>query len=321
MAGQLVLAETTMEFEYVSAFGAYAHVSNSLPFVFISGHQYTITWDNVEYIRTAFTFEAVDGSSCVAVGNPLAAGESSNGDPFAIVCETSNSYLYFISTEATDAHTVSIVLTEGIVLKNRNGDPVAYYGIETVTFDTTTEGKQQTYTKGVAVDGLEIVPDFSGGDMAVIAPDGMLVKSATIKKPDDLAPENIRNGFTVGGISGSFIGDTEEQTVPLAMADGDMVIEPSAPGKVISKVVIQKPETLLPENIAKDVEIAGVVGSFKGGGLDDILRYFDVNIDTINQTVTIIGIHYELLYEDNGSYDVTIPDTLCGYPVVINSAG
>lgn len=153
-----------------------------------------------------------------------------------------------------------------IVLKDRNGKNVTYSGIETVTFDTPTEGKQATFTEGVAVDGLEIVPDFSGGDMAVIAPDGMLVKSATIKKPDDLAPENIRNGFTVGGIPGSFIGDTEEQTVPLAMADGDMVIEPSALGKVLSKVVIQKPETLLPENIAEGIDISGIIGTFKGVG-------------------------------------------------------
>jgi hypothetical protein len=91
-----------------------------------------------------------------------------------------------------------------IILKDRNGNDVTYEGIETVTFDTTTQGKQATFTAGVAVEGLEIVPDFSGGDMAVAAGEGALVKSAIIKTPENLAPENIRNGARVGGVEGAF---------------------------------------------------------------------------------------------------------------------
>lgn len=268
MGETVILPETELAFEYVAAFDAYGHTIDPLPFVFTKGFQYIIMWDGIEYVRTAFAFTSADGSLCVAVGNPLAAGESSNGDPFAIVCETTNEYLYLISTEVSDAHTVSISLTDGIVLKDRNGNDVAYYGIETVTFDTTTEGKQQTYTKGTAVEGLEIVPDFSGGDMPVSTGEGVLVKSATIKKPDTLTPENIRNGAEVAGVVGGFIGDTEEQTVALAMADGDMVIEPSAVGKVLSKVLVQKPETLAPENIAEGVDIAGIIGTFAGMDTD-----------------------------------------------------
>lgn len=45
----------------------------------------------------------------------------------------------------------------------------------------------------------------------------------------------------------------------------DMVVTPSEDGKVMSKVTIKKPKTLIPENIAKDVDIGGVVGTFEGG--------------------------------------------------------
>ena len=47
----------------------------------------------------------------------------------------------------------------------------------------------------------------------------------------------------------------------------DMVVTPSADGKVMSKVTITKPETLIPANIASGVEIAGVVGALVGEGI------------------------------------------------------
>lgn len=59
--------------------------------------------------------------------------------------------------------------------------------------------------------------------------------------------------------------EVEEVVTPLNMADGDMMVLPTD-GKAISKVVIQKPETLVSENIAKDVDIGGVVGTLESGG-------------------------------------------------------
>lgn len=64
----------------------------------------------------------------------------------------------------------------------------------------------------------------------------------------------------------------EERTVDLNFASGgdvaDMEITPSSEGRVMSKVTVKKPETLIPENIAKDVDIGGVVGTHEGGGTD-----------------------------------------------------
>ena len=57
----------------------------------------------------------------------------------------------------------------------------------------------------------------------------------------------------------------ENMEVPLDFSNGDMLIE--APnGTAVKSAIIQKPDTLIPENIAKDVEIAGIVGTHEGGG-------------------------------------------------------
>lgn len=58
------------------------------------------------------------------------------------------------------------------------------------------------------------------------------------------------------------------KTVELDFSDGDMEIS-AGEGKAFSKVDIPKPETLIPENIAKDVSIAGIVGTLSAGGSSD----------------------------------------------------
>lgn len=77
---------------------------------------------------------------------------------------------------------------------------------------------------------------------------------------------------------------SQAKTVDLSMASGDQVIMPDE-GYSLSKVTVTKPETLIPENIKKDVDIGGVVGmmeggpsgkrsvTFSGGGAD---RYADI---------------------------------------------
>ena len=269
----------------------------------IMDETYTVLWDGTKYECVAFEVE--DG--IVAIGNEIILGGGvDNGIPFTVMYAPAGTYseipcfvLGSIYDTADATHTVGIYQEvadeepeeppepEGIVLKDRNGNDVAYYGIETVTFDTTTEGKQQTFTKGEAVEGLEIEPDFSGGDMAVVAPDGKLVKSATVKKPEALVPENIREGENVAGVVGSaFVPVLETAEVELDLAAGDQTVVPSATDKVLTEVVIRKPETLVPENIAEGVTIAGIgPGTHSGGGgleldeepwLDDVC-FWDVD--------------------------------------------
>jgi len=53
------------------------------------------------------------------------------------------------------------------------------------------------------IEGMEIALDFSDGDQSLSAEDGYAVKSATIKKPTTLVPQNIANGVNIAGVVGT----------------------------------------------------------------------------------------------------------------------
>lgn len=212
---------------------------------------------------------------------------------------------------------------EGIVLKDRNGNDVIYYGIETVTFDTTTEGKQQTYTKGVIAEGIEVQLDLSDGDQTIQAPEGYLVKEATIKKPETLLPENIANNIEVAGVVGTYQGNLLEN-VPIALdfSEGDQTI--TAPdGYGVKSAVIAKPENLVPENIKEGETIAGIPGSFKGGAdfdfSDENNKFFLYQIVQLNGSpvVAIKNVDVNEIKVATGLYDINVPETIMGMESVI----
>lgn len=87
---------------------------------------------------------------------------------------------------------------------------------------------------------------------------------------DTVYPGMLAKGITAHDKSGAQITGTlevpatEERMVELSMPSGNQVILPTS-GKVMRKVTVQKPATLLPENIKKDVVIGGVTGSLEAG--------------------------------------------------------
>lgn len=87
---------------------------------------------------------------------------------------------------------------------------------------------------------------------------------------DTVYPGMLAKGITAHDKSGApIVGTlevpaTEERMVELSMPSGNQVILPTS-GKVMSKVTVQKPDTLLPENIKKDVVIGGVTGALEAG--------------------------------------------------------
>ena len=87
---------------------------------------------------------------------------------------------------------------------------------------------------------------------------------------DTVYPGMLAKGITAHDKSGAKITGTlevptaEERTVELSMTSGNQVIQPAS-GKVMSKVTVQKPATLVPENIKKDVVIGGVTGTLEAG--------------------------------------------------------
>lgn len=56
--------------------------------------------------------------------------------------------------------------------------------------------------------------------------------------------------------------ESEVRTVELSMAGGSQLIEPSAAGRTMSRVVVSKPQALIPENIRAGYSIGGVVGTY-----------------------------------------------------------
>lgn len=104
---------------------------------------------------------------------------------------------------------------------------------------------------------------------------------------DTVYPGMLAKGITAHDKSGAQITGTlevpatEERTVELSMPSGNQVILPTS-GKVMRKVTVQKPATLLPENIKKDVVIGGVAGTLEasssGGGGGGETTQLQVNV-------------------------------------------
>ena len=69
--------------------------------------------------------------------------------------------------------------------------------------------------------------------------------------------------FVTGNVTVAAV-PTETKTVALSMANGTQVISRSST-KYLSTVTVQKPATLLPENIKSGVNIGGVVGTLESG--------------------------------------------------------
>jgi len=92
---------------------------------------------------------------------------------------------------------------------------------------------------------------------------------------------------------------TEEKTVDLDMASGNQVISPTS-GKVLSKVTVTKPSTMLAENIKKDVNIGGVIGTLESGGADEETVYTEINAMTFGSTKYTV-------YLPDGYFDSSYP--------------
>lgn len=88
--------------------------------------------------------------------------------------------------------------------------------------------------------------------------------AVTVAGDANLTAANIKAGTKIFGITGTHAGQKTEQTktVTLSMASGNQTVTPDS-GKVLSKVIITKPDTLIPDNIKKDVNIGGVVGTLE----------------------------------------------------------
>lgn len=210
-----------------------------------------------------------------------------------------------------------------IVLKNIDDTVTTYSDIETLTVDTE-DGGTQVFSAGEAVDDVEISLDFKNGDQRVSATEGSLVKSAIIRKPEELVPQNIAKGRTIAGIEGDYEGEAIENVeITLDFRNGDQTV--NAQGKLIKSATILKPADLLPENIVKDKEIAGIMGIYEVAPTEtesltitengtytapDGKAYSPIIVDVPETEIEPLTI------TENGTY--TAPDGKAYSPIIVN---
>lgn len=292
MAETLILQGQTITTSYIEAFGCYAAAISPPPFSLTIGEKYKVLWDEQTWDVEAIDCSAVTGD--VGIGNGTPFGLSGNNEPFVAVY-TDNVEVSFVALTDTapTEHTVAVYhvtedepseepeAPEGIVLKDRNGNDVAYYGIETVTFDTTTEGKQQTYTKGVVIPEMEVPVTFANGDMPIEADAGHLIKKIILQKPDTLKPENIRAGVNVAAVTGEFIGAREPYVEFTQDGDGNITSVKPCGFTVIPTAMVSFYSKMTTIDFGASPNLAEIKG--------DAFKYSGLASCEIPESVTTLG--------------------------------
>ena len=105
-----------------------------------------------------------------------------------------------------------------------------------------------------------VTPDAAG---QIVRPDtGYDALSKVIVNGDaDLVPENVKDGVNIFGVTGNYDNRKPEQEKTVSPTPQGSEILPDS-GKVLSKVTLLGDEDLVAENVKKDVEIFGVVGTY-----------------------------------------------------------
>lgn len=83
----------------------------------------------------------------------------------------------------------------------------------------------------------------------------------------DNLPDNLKSTLLVAMADAVASSAVEEETKTISpdFSGGDVVVTPTE-GKLLSEVTVQKPTNLEPGNIAKDVDVGGIVGTLETGG-------------------------------------------------------
>lgn len=160
------------------------------------------------------------------------------------------------------------IVIKGISLQEKTVTP-GETAIE-VTPDPGVDGLSKVTVEAVTGGGdtEEVTVDLSmeTGDQ-VITPsgEGKVLSKVTVTKPGTMKPENIRAGIDIGGVVGEYVTPGTSKEIEPDFSAGDYT-ETAEGDERWNEVVVKKPETLIPENIAKDVVIGGVMGTHEGGG-------------------------------------------------------
>lgn len=320
---ETLFAEQELTFTTDDPYGYICTLSSDIGFSV--GDSLTVVIDGEEYDRTA-----VDAYGFAFIGNMSVLDGADTGEPFTMVSD--GTWLEGTVFADTPTHTVAIYkgssapalipYTYGELLDGVQITPNFVDGDQHITVPDGSLVKKATILKpdtlrpenikqGVEIAGItgDYVPeteevtvelDMADGNQTITPSEGKLLAKATVKRPETLVPENILLGVEIGGVAGSAVPEpeTEGATVTLDFSGGDMTVEPTE-GKFLSRVDIPKPDTLTPENIAKDVMIAGVVGTLESAGVTDIASADEMNALLVAENV---GKVYRYTGDDTDDY-------------------
>lgn len=110
---------------------------------------------------------------------------------------------------------------------------------------------------------------------------------------DTVTASTLKKGATAHDATGTkiigtlTIPESQTKTMDLDMASGDQVVKPDS-GKVLSQVTVKKPSTFTAENIKKDVNIGGVVGTYAGSGGGGSGETTSLNVNVLEDNVDIL---------------------------------
>jgi len=164
--------------------------------------------------------------------------------------------------------------------------------------------------------------------VALALPANLQEKNVTITQngTTEITADSGYDGMSKATIITNVTTPTEEKTVDLDMASGNQVVTPTS-GKVLSKVTVTKPNTMLAENIKKDINIGGVIGTYEEVILptyEGLLRFAsNPTISLSNSTLTITAVTNATSYAiySNNTLLTTITTTSVDLSTLITTAG
>ena len=312
-----------------------------------AGKCYEVIWDGVSYICTAIngTGLITDASKYLCGNLSIRNAGEDTGEPFLVwtsINVVGTMVFQFSTLSTASSHTAAVYTYDkpareltGISATYTGGEVAsgtelsALTGIEvTATYsDGTTEKITDYELSGEIVTGSNVITVTYEGFSATFTVEAISPIILKDRDGNDVPYEGVKRirVFTQDGGTKRFLaGEPDTLEVALNFGEGDMTLVPDE-GTLWTQVDIPKPVNLIPENIAKDAEIAGVVGIFEGSGAVSIdteaLKYFAYKVDSENSEIVLYGILYSELYADTGSYDVYIPDKIGTFDVVIAAGG
>lgn len=145
-----------------------------------------------------------------------------------------------------------------------NGDvtpDASYQGLSKVTVNVQPKLQEKSATPSKAQQVISPEEGYYGLSKVTVAkiPDNYVIPTGDIEITANGTHDVSGKASATVSVPGK---EEQEKTAALAMAAGNQSVVPDS-GKVLSKVTITKPATLIAGNVKKDVNIGGVVGTLE----------------------------------------------------------